>query len=106
MLDDDREPKIVCTEAVANLFRLFKDNLQCVFLNSCYSEYQAKVIKEHIPYVIGMNHSIHDDDAILFSSVFYRAIADGETISRAFQTGMARIKFEENESEDIPVLLS
>ena len=72
------EPKIVSTEALASLFKLFKDTISCVILNSCYSESQAKAIKEHIAHVIGMKSGIPDRAAIVFSTGFYKAIGAGE----------------------------
>lgn len=34
--------------ALASLFKNFSDQLQCVILNACYSEHQAKEIVKHI----------------------------------------------------------
>ncbi|MBD2153078.1 CHAT domain-containing protein [Leptolyngbya sp. FACHB-16] len=54
--DEVGDGKAVSGEAIAQLLALFKDSLQCVVLNACYSEVQAKAIHEHIPFIIGMNH--------------------------------------------------
>ncbi len=100
-----REPKIVSGEALASLFRLFKDTVQCVVLNACYSEYQANLIKSHVPYVIGMKSGIPDGAAISFSTGFYKAIGAGRDIPFAFEFGNTAIKLEGLSEDDIPILL-
>jgi len=57
----------VSGEAIAQLLGLFKESLQCVVLNACYSEVQAKAISEHIPFVIGMSDEIGDKAAMRFT---------------------------------------
>jgi len=99
------EPKIVNREALAYLFELFKDSVKCVVLNSCYSEEQAKAIKSHIPYVIGMKSAISDKAAISFSTGFYKAIGAGRDIPFAFKLGIAAIKLEGVSGDDIPILM-
>jgi len=99
------EPKIVGTEALESLFKLFKASIKCVVLNSCYSETQAKVIKSHIPYVIGMKSEIPDRAAIAFSKGFYKAIGAGKDIPFAFELGITAIKLEGVTGDNIPVLL-
>ena len=62
--------KLVGVLALGSLFKLFKDRVECVVLNACYSEVQAKAIAKQIPYVIGMNKAIGDKAAIVFSDAF------------------------------------
>ena len=49
---------MVSTAALAKLFEVFKDKVECVLLNACYSETQAEAIRQHIDYVIGMHQEI------------------------------------------------
>ncbi|WP_243146822.1 CHAT domain-containing protein [Scytonema sp. UIC 10036] len=56
--DETGQVKLVSTNALAGLFKLFADKVECVLLNACYSELQAEVIKHHIDYAIGMNQSL------------------------------------------------
>ncbi|MFM7788339.1 MAG: CHAT domain-containing protein, partial [Microcystis panniformis] len=58
--DETGQVKLVEAQALASLFELFADQIECVVLNACYSEVQAKAIAEHIPYVVGMSKSIGD----------------------------------------------
>ena len=34
--------------SLARLFKLFKDKVECVLLNACYSEVQAAAIHQHV----------------------------------------------------------
>ena len=53
-------------DALAGLFELFSEQIECVILNACFTENQAKAISEHIDYVIGMGNEISDKSAIEF----------------------------------------
>ncbi|MEM9275744.1 MAG: CHAT domain-containing protein [Cyanobacteria bacterium P01_F01_bin.143] len=48
------EKQSVGTEALAELFRLFEQKVECVVLNACYSEVQGVAINQHINYVIAL----------------------------------------------------
>ncbi|GGA00045.1 CHAT domain-containing protein [Okeania sp. KiyG1] len=90
--DDAGEVQLVSTEALFNLFELFGPQIECVVLNACYSEVQAKAIAKHIPYVIGMNKAVGDKAAIEFAIGFYEAIASGESIEFAYKLGCTAIQ--------------
>jgi len=100
------ESKIISADALEKLFEIFKDTVRCVIINSCYSENQAKAIKNHIPYVIGMKTGIPDKAAIAFSIGFYKAIGAGKDIVFAFNYGVTAIQLEGVGGEDIPVLFN
>jgi hypothetical protein len=59
-------------DALAAMFKLFAQNINCVVMNACYSEIQAEAIAQHIPFVIGMNDAIGDKAAIAFAVGFIR----------------------------------
>ncbi|MGK7935035.1 MAG: SUMF1/EgtB/PvdO family nonheme iron enzyme [Xenococcaceae cyanobacterium] len=84
----------VSTSALGDLFRQFSHQVECVVLNACYSEDQALEINQHIDYVIGTRQKIRDDAAIFFSTGFYEALFDGETIEQAYEFGCNRIQLE------------
>lgn len=98
--------KIVPAEALAKLFALYEHSLQCVVLSSCYSVEQARAIRAHVPYVVGMNDLMPDLAAIDFASGFYKAVAAERNIPDAFKFGLARIAADDIHGDDIPVLLS
>ena len=103
--DEIGNPKEITTEALVALFEVLKETVNCVLLNSCYSENQAKAIKEHIPYVIGMDSAIPDKTAIAFSSGFYQAIGAGKSVKDAFNFGKVKVKLENLNGVEIPKLI-
>ena len=82
--DDEGYAKELDIESFGNLFSMFVESTQCVLLNSCYSEPQAKELIKHVPFVIGTKDNIPDKTSIAFSEAFYEALGSGETIEEAF----------------------
>ena len=89
LLEDEAEqPVEVNASALASMFKLFaKKGVECVLLNACYSEAQAKAINQHVNYVIGMTQTVGDKAAIAFSVAFYDALAAGEQMEFAYELG-------------------
>lgn len=102
--DEDGNPKIVATDALSRFFGLFAGTVRCVLLNACCSEAQARAIREHVPYVIGISSRLADSAAIAFSSGFYRALGAGREIEAAFDLGRAAIEMEGLQGEKAPIL--
>lgn len=106
--DDGGNDKPVAPSALASLFKLHADYVQCVVLNACYSEKSAEAISEYINYVIGMNNSIIDNAAIVFSEGFYHGLGyisnNQDMFQRAFEEGMVAIQMESPSQGSIPVL--
>lgn len=106
ILQDERgSGKLVSAEALADLFRLFRDRVRCVVLSSCYSRRQAEAIRRHIPHVVGMTTAVPDAAAIAFATGFYKAIGAGREIPFAFDMGKVAIGMEGLRGEAIPILL-
>lgn len=80
--------------ALANLFKLVANQVNCVILNACHSKIQAEAIAEHIPFVIGMNQSIGDEAAIIFSIGFYKALGAGRSIEDAYKFACLEIQLQ------------
>ena len=97
--------KLIDNDAIGSLFELFSEKIECVILNSCHSESQAKEIAKHIPYVIGMKSSINDKAAIAFAVGFYTALGAGKDIKFAFKMGTVAVKLEGIAGSDLPVLI-
>jgi hypothetical protein len=87
--------KLVDSDALANLFKLFSTRVECVVLNACYSQVQAEAIAQHIDYVIGMSQVISDRAAIEFPVGFYMALGAGESIEFADELGCNAIQLED-----------
>ncbi|MGD1872411.1 MAG: CHAT domain-containing protein [Mastigocoleus sp.] len=81
-------------DALAAMFELLLEQVNCVLLNACYSEIQAKAIAQHIPYVIGMNDEIGDKAAIAFAVGFYKALAANRGIEEAYNFGCVEIQLQ------------
>ncbi len=92
------QQQLVSTEALADLFKLFANRVECVLLNACYSGVQAQAIVKNINYVIGMGKDVRDDAAIAFTVGFYEALGSGESIESAYNLGCNRIQLEINRS--------
>jgi DNA-binding response OmpR family regulator len=93
------------SDALASLFEQFADQVNCVLLNACYSETQAKAIAKHIKYVIGMNQAIDDKAAIAFAIGFYQALGAGRKIEEAYKLGCVQIRLQGIPEHLIPVLI-
>lgn len=102
--DEAGRAKLVSTVALASLFELFDQSVECVVLNACFAEVQANAISKHIRYVIGTHKAIGDQAAIEFSRGFYQALGAGESIERAFKFGCNAIQIERIPEHLTPVL--
>jgi hypothetical protein len=91
-VNDSGKAQPVPPDAIAGLFKQVADKINCVLLNACHSEAQAKAIAEHIRYVIGMNQTIIDKAAIAFSIGFYKALAANYSIEKAYEFGCVEIQ--------------
>jgi CHAT domain len=90
--DEAGQAKLVDGASLASLFKLFADQVECVILNSCFSQVQAEAIAEYIPYVIGMNQAIGDKAAIEFAVGFYDALGAGRSVEFAYELGCSAIR--------------
>ncbi|MUG99138.1 CHAT domain-containing protein [Scytonema sp. UIC 10036] len=102
--DETGNVQLVDTIALAGLFELFAPHIECVVLNACYSQIQASVISQHIPYVIGMKKEIGDRAAIKFATGFYSAIGSGESVEFAYKLGCSIIQLDGIAEHLTPVL--
>lgn len=96
--------QLVNSTALARLFKAFKAEVECVVLNACYSEEQAKAIHQHISCVIGMNQAIGDKAAIKFAEGFYRALGFDKTYKEAFELGCGLIDLQSIPESSTPVI--
>jgi hypothetical protein len=90
--DENGQQAPLETEALSRLFKLFAvKGVECVVLNTCYSEKQAEAISQYIKYVIGMNKAIGDKAAIDFALAFYDALGAGEDVQFAYDLGCSQL---------------
>jgi hypothetical protein len=83
--------KVFSSKALAELFKLCANHVECVILNACYSARYANGINKHINYVIGMRKEIKDRASIEFAVGFYDALGAGRSVEEAFQFGRVAI---------------
>lgn len=102
--DVNGQSQLVEPLALAGLFELFENEVECVLLNACYSETQAEAIVNHIGYVIGMSNAIGDKAAIEFAVGFYDALADGKSIEIAYKFGCNAIQLQGIPEHLTPIL--
>ena len=95
----------VDAQTLKAVFRKFADKVQCVVLNACYAEIQARAIAEHIEYVVGMNEAIGDRAAIAFASGFYQALGGGRSYEDAYDLGCVHISLLGIPEDLTPVLI-
>ncbi len=108
--DDNGHVKPVQPEALAALFKLAAEYVQCVIINTCYSDDQAKAIAEYVPIVIGMKSSIGDRAAITFATGFYIALQADQSMStqsveKAYEAGRVAIRLEGIQEEQLSPIL-
>ena len=96
------QKQFVSSESLGDLFKLFKENVECVVMNACYSEVQAEAIHEHINCVIGMNYKIGDKAAIKFATGFYDALTNGRNYQDSFEFGKNALDLENIPESGIP----
>jgi hypothetical protein len=99
------KPFSIGAEALSNLFRQVADHVQCVVLNACYAEIQARAIAQHISYVVGMQDSISDGAAIAYSKGFYQSLGNGVSFEKAHEFGVAQIGLSGFNETQVPVLI-
>jgi WD40 repeat protein len=67
--------------------------LQCVFLNGCSTKgHVDALLAAGVPAVIATRHEIEDDLALDFARHFYRAIATGASLGRAFSEAEGAVR--------------
>lgn len=96
--------QLVTTQALADLFSICRDHVDCVLLNACFSEFQAEGISAHVPCVVGMSRAIGDRAAIEFSRGFYTALGAGRSYEDAFRIGRSALLMTTKEGTT-PVLI-
>ena len=103
--DKEGTTKLVSKEAIAQTMAAVSGDIQLVFFNTCYSRTQAEAVVEHVPASIGMNTTIGDDAACVFSAQFYSAIGFGLSIQQAFDQAKTALLLEGIREELTPELI-
>lgn len=62
-----------------------RKHLECVLMNTCYSELQARLLSQYVDHVIGIAYAIFDESAISFSKAFYKRLNEYNSYSEAYE---------------------
>jgi UDP-2,3-diacylglucosamine pyrophosphatase LpxH len=101
--DDTGQAQQVSNNALAGLFKLFKERVRCVVLH-CYSDVQVEAFRQYIDYVIGMSDEIGDAVAIKFAVGFYDALVRGWSYEKAYELGCNALELDNLPQNLTPVL--
>lgn len=93
LMDDNGKRILIKPDSLRRFFKALQEifNIDCVVLNTCYSEVQAEEIYPYVDYVVGMNREIGDTAARKFAIGFYDTLFAGESIENAFNLGCSAI---------------
>lgn len=98
--------KLVSKEALASTIATVADEVRLVLFNNCFSQEHAREAAKHVEAAIGMNTSISDDAARLFSAEFYAALGYGRPVETAFRQATARLMLEGLPEDQTPQLFT
>lgn len=96
----------VTRDSLVTLLATVRDELRLVVLNACSSAPIAQALSAEIDVAIGMADDIGDEAAIAFAALFYRALASGRSVRRAFEQAVAMMVIEQIGDDDRPRLHS
>lgn len=102
--DAEGKTKLISKEAIVQTMMASSNTIRLVFFNTCYSHNQARSVVEHVEAAIGMNITIGDNAARIFSSQFYSAIGFGISLGKAFEQAKALLMMEGIKEENTPEL--
>jgi len=106
LVDENDYTQLVLFGALAKLLSLFAGQIDCVFLNACYSAGQSRSISQYIPNVICMNGPVPDDVALRFAVDFYEGIGEGKGVDFSFKWALASMGLYGPEPGHIPALFT
>ncbi len=90
---------------LSTVFALFSDQVECVLFNACYEHDQAKAIRQHVPYIIGIKREVLDEVAVEFVAGFYSALGFGKSLEDAFAFGSTAVQLHDLPFHLTPILL-
>ncbi|WP_447893965.1 hypothetical protein [Vreelandella sp. GE22] len=103
LLDRYGKAALISMESIVGTFELY-DSVRLVFFNTCHSFKQAAECTKYVDAAIGMNQSIGDEAARIFSAQFYSAIGFGQSIPNAFKQAKNALMLEGIQEESTPEL--
>ena len=78
-------------DGLVKAFQAAGRDVRCVIVNACSTERLAQALAATGLCVIGMRQPVGDQSAVRFSIGFYQALADGQPVDTAFDSGVAQL---------------
>jgi hypothetical protein len=100
----NEEGRRVGPEDLEAFFAQLAGQVDCVLLNSCFSERQAIMISKYVPYAIGFRKLVSDPAAICFARGFYQFLSAKGTLEGAFESACALLRTEKFSNSVEPIL--
>ena len=91
---------------IDKLFSLHNKGIECVLLNGCYLEEQAREVVRHIEFVIGISQSLEDTKILDFLNEFYYYLASDRTIKDSYDLGCLSLEQKGLDDTRLPILLN
>lgn len=104
LMDNNSSTKLVSMESIVQAMSVANEDLRLVFFNTCHSKNQANNVTEYIECAIGMNTSITDNAAQVFSAQFYSSLGFGLSVEKSFKQAKAALMLEGISEEETPAL--
>ena len=103
---NDGSGDLVESEVLGDYFRRCANHLSCVFLNSCYSDRQAELIRASGAKVVGVRGQVNDTKARSFSNFFYDYLVKFPVLdfTEAFDYAMDGAMLKDGEEPDFIML--
>jgi CHAT domain-containing protein len=92
--DADGNSKPISTDLLVQLMQLMIDNVRLVVFNTCQSRTHAEAVITHVDVAIGMNASIDDEAARVFSAQLYSAVGFGRSVQQAFEQARLELQLQ------------
>lgn len=88
---EDGYSRLADVDELTGLFEILNRDARLVFLNACHTREQAEALRQSFDYTVGTNGLILDTVAGEFAGWFYRYLADGATVTGAFQSAQSAV---------------
>jgi hypothetical protein len=92
-------------DTLRTVFKAYGQSVKLAVLNACHSEVAGNILRDVVPYVIGNAVAVYDNAAIDFSTTFYQALFQGETLHKAFRAACQAVGKQDARRGQVPQLL-
>ena len=93
LLEDGTEHgKSLSAEELNNILSVNEKKYELIFLNSCFSENQAKELEKHSDYIIAITGEIEQGIARIFAENFYKEYKETKDVVKSYKNTMLKDK--------------